>query len=312
MTIGHPFALILLLLALLPFWVRRAHQTFQFSSFSFFPASSRWKDLGFLYRALIALVLAGLALGIADISFFKRKTINFRKGAQIVFVLDKSSSMEYPFSSYGNSADELSKKESAIKIIELFVLSENQDSYGLVEFSDFPVTLSKLTPDKTRFLKILKMPSDMGGGTDIGKPLIRAMNLFPEDDDLAARAIVLVSDGNGDMGNVTSIARWFTERRIQFWWMFLGNQAEWQIASVHPLVKLLGSEGNAFQAGSGDDLKSAFSVLQSMHRTYLPNPEQEKSVSTSSIFYGLSLGALTLLSCFVLFEISLKPKRRSE
>lgn len=144
-------------------------------------------------------VLLALALGLAAAGPEWRAPV--RGTVPVVdfaVVLDGSSSMRIL-----DRPDE-DRWHAARRTLAQFVLRRPDDRFGLVLFSAHPVTLSPLTADHLRLLRMLaRLDLDSrDDGTAIGSALMTAVRRL-EDSPARSRVILLITDGVQNRGRVT-------------------------------------------------------------------------------------------------------------
>jgi Ca-activated chloride channel family protein len=146
-------------------------------------------------------VLLALALGLGAAGPEWRSTV--RGGAPVVdfaVVLDGSSSMRI----LDRPGED--RWHAARRTLAQFVLRRPDDRFALVLFSAHPVTLSPLTADHTRLLRMLaRLDIDSrDDGTAIGSALMTAVRRL-EDSPARSRVILLLTDGVQNRGRVTPL-----------------------------------------------------------------------------------------------------------
>jgi len=144
-------------------------------------------------------VLLALALGLAAAGPEWRSPL--RGVAPVVdfaVVMDGSSSMRI-----FDRPDE-DRWHAARRTLAQFVLRRPDDRFALILFSAHPVTLSPLTSDHTRLLRMLaRLDLDSrDDGTAIGSALMTAVRRL-EDSPARSRVILLLTDGVQNRGRVT-------------------------------------------------------------------------------------------------------------
>jgi Ca-activated chloride channel family protein len=146
-------------------------------------------------------VLLTLALGLAAAGPEWRSPI--RGVAPVVdfaVVLDGSSSMRIL------DRPEEDRWHAARRTLAQFVLRRPDDRFALILFSAHPVTLSPLTADHLRLLRMLaRLDIDSrDDGTAIGSALMTAVRRL-EDSPARSRVILLITDGVQNRGRVTPL-----------------------------------------------------------------------------------------------------------
>ena len=218
------WALFLLPLALLPLLLERTHsRTYSWNALL---PRDRLSDLvGILLKILAALALALIILGIAGPHTAARQVERVGEGAQIVLAIDRSASMDDPFSGamISGRAGE-SKSAAARRLITDFVNQRQNDMFGMVTFSNSAMYVMPLTQSREAILAAI----DAAGGpglfqTNIGSGLTMALGMFDKTPDSGSRAIILLSDGAGRIGADAQqkIKDWLNRMNITLYWIVL-------------------------------------------------------------------------------------------
>jgi mxaC protein len=219
------WVLFLLPLAGLPLLLERTHSR-TYSWTALLP-KDRLSDLvGLLLKILAALALLLIILGIAGPHTRAQQVERVGEGAQLVLTIDRSASMDDPFSgsmvSTGRAGE--SKSAAARRLITDFVNQRKNDMFGMVTFSNSAMYVMPLTQSREAILAAI----DAAGGpglfqTNIGSGLTSALGMFDKTPDSGSRAIVLLSDGAGRIGdNVQQkIKDWLNRMHITLYWIVL-------------------------------------------------------------------------------------------
>lgn len=217
--------LFLLPLALLPLLLERTHSR-TYSWVDLLP-KDRLSDLvGLLLKILAVLALLFILLGMAGPHTAAQQVERVGEGAQLVLTIDRSASMDDPFSGsslVSGRAGE-SKAAAARRLITDFVNQRKNDMFGMVTFSNSAMYVMPLTQSREAILAAI----DAAGGpglfqTNIGSGLTSALAMFAKTPDSGSRAIILISDGAGRMGGDTQqkIRDWLERMHINVYWIVL-------------------------------------------------------------------------------------------
>ena len=178
--------------------------------------------LKFLSSVIIALLVVILAEPFSDQKVVER----VGEGAQIGLVLDRSASMDEPFSGGGDKAGE-TKSAAASRLIIDFFEARTNDMVGVITFSNSAMFVLPLTENK----KAIKAAVSATAGnalfqTNIGAGLTSSAALFNEVADSGSRAVILLSDGAGriDADTQQKIRDWFDRFDIGLYWIVLKQQ----------------------------------------------------------------------------------------
>lgn len=227
-------------------------------------------------------VLLALALALAAAGPEWRSPI--RGMAPVVdfaVVLDGSSSMRIL-----DRPDE-DRWHAARRTLAQFVLRRPDDRFALVLFSAHPVTLSPLTTDHTRLLRMLaRLDLDSrDDGTCIGSALMTAVRRL-EDSPARSRVILLMTDGVQNRGRVTPIEAAEEARRsgIRIHAVAMGSDGESLVplegggyarlhvevdhATLKQVARITG--GEAFSAEDPGGLARSLAAVNQLERTVLP------------------------------------------
>jgi mxaC protein len=219
------WVLFLLPLAGLPLLLERSHSR-TYSWTALLPRDRLSDMVGLLLKTLAALALLLIILGLAGPHTRAQQVERIGEGAQIVLTIDRSASMDDPFSgSMVNSgrAGE-SKSAAARRLITDFVNQRKNDMFGMVTFSNSAMYVMPLTQSREAILAAI----DAAGGpglfqTNIGSGLTSALGMFDKTPDSGSRAIVLLSDGGGRIGANAQqkIKDWLDRMHITLYWIVL-------------------------------------------------------------------------------------------
>jgi mxaC protein len=231
MSFQQPWWLIALPLALLPLLRTASIQMRVVSTLAHWPrdTASVWLDR--LLRALAALAIAATVLALAEPQGAERQVERIGRGAEVVFVFDRSSSMDNPLRRdeapgfYLPPGSELSKAAAARRIIARFVAERQHDAFALVLFSSQPMAFLPFTQKADVVLAAMNA-SRIGrglGNTDIGRAMLAGAAYFDERPYLGSRVIVLVSDGGAqlDAEMRTQLAGALKRNRVGLYWLYL-------------------------------------------------------------------------------------------
>ena len=227
MVFSHPWLLWLLPLAILPLLLQRAHVK-HYSWVDMLP-QDRLSDLvGLALKILAVLTLVFIILGLSAPHTTETKVERIGVGAQIALVLDRSASMDDPFSGTTNAAGNTTvgetKSVAAARLITDFVKSRQQDMFGMITFSNSAMYVLPLSENKKAVIAAVQAT---GGNalfqTNIGSGLTSSAGLFDKIPDSGSRAVILLSDGAGrvDANTQQKIKDWFDRMHISLYWIVL-------------------------------------------------------------------------------------------
>lgn len=227
MVFSHPWLLWLLPLAILPLVLQRAHAR-HYSWVAMLPVDPLSNLLGLILKVLAVLTLVFIILGLAAPHTTETRVERIGVGAQIALVLDRSASMDDPFSGTasgtGNTTVGETKSVAAARLITDFVKSRQQDMFGMITFSNSAMYVLPLSENKKAVIAAVQAT---GGNalfqTNIGSGLTSSAALFDKIPDSGSRAVILLSDGAGrvDADTQQKIKDWFDRMHISLYWIVL-------------------------------------------------------------------------------------------
>jgi len=224
MVFSHPWILWLLPLAALPLLLQRAHVK-HYSWVDMLPADPLSNLIGLILKALAVLTLVFIILGLASPHTTEQLVERIGVGAQIGLVLDRSASMDDPFSgTAGNVTVGETKSVAAARLITDFVNSRQQDMFGMITFSNSAMYVLPLSENKKAVIAAVQAT---GGNalfqTNIGSGLTSVAGLFEKIPDSGSRAVILLSDGAGrvDINTQQKIKEWFERLNLSLYWIVL-------------------------------------------------------------------------------------------
>ena len=227
MAFSHPWLLWLLPMAVLPLLLQRAHAK-HYSWVDMLPADPLSDLIGLLLKVLAVLTLVFIITGLVAPHTNEQKVQRIGVGAQIALVLDRSASMDDPFSggtdAAGNNIVGETKSVAAARLITSFVKSRQQDMFGMITFSNSAMYVLPLSENKKAVIAAVQAT---GGNalfqTNIGSGLTSGAGLFEKIPDSGSRALILLSDGAGrlDANTQQKLKDWFDRLHISLYWIVL-------------------------------------------------------------------------------------------
>ena len=228
MAFSNPWLLWLLPLAFLPLLLHRAHAK-QYSWVNMLPPDPLSNLIGLLLKILAVLTLVFIILGLSAPHTNEQRVERIGVGAQIALVLDRSASMDDPFSgdttnANGSTTVGETKSIAAARLITDFVKSRQQDMLGMITFSNSAMYVLPLSENKKAMIAAVQAT---GGNalfqTNIGSGLTSSAGLFDKVADSGSRAVILLSDGAGrvDANTQQKIRDWFDRMQISLYWIVL-------------------------------------------------------------------------------------------
>ena len=272
----HPLWLILIPLVALPFLVSISDKT-AISNIEIFEQDGISKKITLLCRFLMALIIFLLILVLAN-PWSKSTTITqIGKGAQLVFLIDRSVSMAKPFIGDDDNKSEI-KSLATRRILKDFISQRPSDMIGIVGFSNSALYASKITKNRNyTYAAIDAATGSAINQTNIGSGITSGLFMFSEIETSGSQALVLLSDGAGKISKRVKerIAEMFSEKKINFYWiiirepndvsLFSGNTylegREPTVIKLDKFFRSLNTEYKAYEAENPDALSSAIADI---------------------------------------------------
>lgn len=231
----NPWLLWLLPLAAIPFLLNRSHSR-QYSWVAMLPHDTLSNLIGLLLKILAVLALIFIVLGLAAPHSLQQKIERIGVGAQIALVLDRSASMDDPFSGSNDGRVGETKSVAASRLMMEFVKSRKNDMIGMVTFSNSAMYVLPLTDSREAVIAAIQATN--GGAlfqTNIGSGLTSGVSLFDNVPDSGSRALILLSDGAGRMDANTQqkLRDWLSRLHISLYWIVLRQPGGLSIFDVH-------------------------------------------------------------------------------
>lgn len=223
MSFATPWVLWLLPLAALPLILERTHSR-SYSWLEMLPRDRLSDIVSIVLKALAVLTLLFIILGVAGPHSNEQHVERIGVGAQIALVLDRSASMDDPFSGSTDGRIGETKSVAASRLITDFVKSRQNDMFGMITFSNSAMYVLPLSENREAILAAVRAT---GGNslfqTNIGSGLTSAAGLFDKVPDSGSRAVILLSDGAGRIPADTQqkIRDWFERMGLSLYWIVL-------------------------------------------------------------------------------------------
>ncbi|NMM29184.1 MAG: VWA domain-containing protein [Glaciimonas sp.] len=204
----HPAALALLPLALLPL-LRRRKDTLTFSYLAWLPADYYGRMMGWLWRALAVLAIASIVIGLASPGRSGAQLLRSGHGAEVLILMDRSTSMDAIIPKGVLAAGSLSEGESknmvARELLTQFVTKRPNDRFALTMFSTSVMPVAPFSDHNQAVLAGLGA-TGIGRGlpnTNMGAALLAAIDEFQRRSYSGSRIILIVSDGGAQLDETT-------------------------------------------------------------------------------------------------------------
>lgn len=315
MAFTHPLVLWLLPLALLPVLLERSH-TRTYSWVAMLPHDSLSDLIGLLLKILASIALACVILGLADPHTLEQKVEKVGIGAQIALVLDRSASMDDPFSggvASGNVGE--TKSAAASRLMTEFVTARENDMIGITTFSNSAMYVLPLTESREAILAAIKATSGNAlFQTNIGAGLTGAITQFENVPDSGSRAIILISDGAGKIDGVIQqkIKDWLNQLNITLYWIVLRQPGgisifdkkyeNWKEVELPPIqielhnfFKTLDTPFQAYEADNPKALEAAILDINKKEKKPITYLEKIPGKNFTQLCYLIAALMITLL-----------------
>jgi mxaC protein len=318
MSFAQPLWLVALPLALLPLVRTASMQARVVSTLALWPrdAASVWVDRAL--RTLGALAVAATVVALAEPQGSERQVERIGRGAEVVFVFDRSSSMDNPFRRdeapgfFLPPGSELSKAAAARRIIGRFVTERQHDAFALVLFSSQPMAFLPFT-QKANVVLAAMDASRIGrglGNTDIGRAMLAGAAYFDQRPYLGSRVVVLVSDGGAhlDADMRTQLTSALKRNRVGLYWLYLrgshgrklvldGSATAEETASIpeqslHDYFSKLGLPYRPYDAEQTDAIQRAIDDLSRLEQQPIQYTERLPRRDGTSPAAAVALAAL--------------------
>lgn len=314
-AVDHPAVLLLLPLALLPL-AATVLAVSGYPSLASVPGDrlSLAVDIGL--RATGVLAIAAIIFGLAGLHRREQLVERVGRGANIVLLFDRSSSMDNSFANKLPSGGEQSKSSAAKRLISDFVARRPHDRIAVAAFSTSPMPILLLTDHHDTVMAAVAAIDRPGlAKTDVGRGLVLAMAMFDENIADASRAVVLVSDGAAVIDRrVQATLRSIAARTsLNLYWLFLRTKGSRGIFDapdprqpdtpqvnperhLHLFLSTLGIPYRAFEAGSPQAVEQAIAEIDRQEMRPLLYSERIPRRDLSHLIYAIAAVAVALLA----------------
>ena len=310
MTLLHPWVLFLLPLVLVPFWFK-SHQGQMYSWLPIIPVDRPSDIANLVLKIIISAIILSLILALASPQGASKKVLKVGKGAQTVFVIDRSVSMDHPFAGQSNSgrAAEI-KSAAARRLITQFIDSRPDDMMGVVGFTNSSLYGMKITTNIDAIHSAINAATGSAiNQTNIGAGVTEAVTLFDNIQSSGSRAIILLSDGAGKLSPRVKqkIKEELTSKKLNFYWIVLREPDDISIFTkqVYPadavpdaialdkFFKSLKIKYKAFEADNPATLQSALQYIDSKEKNIIqysvniPGHDYSRDLIIFALIFGV-------------------------
>ncbi|MFC7054126.1 vWA domain-containing protein [Hansschlegelia quercus] len=310
----HPLALLLLPLAALPFLASPLRLSAVPSS-AVVPEDALSAAIGVALSCLGALAIAALVLGLSGLHRRDQAVERRGAGANVVLLIDRSSSMDSTFANRSPEGKEESKSVAARRLLTDFAARRPADRVAVAAFSTAPMPLVPMTDHHDAVSAAIAAIDRPGlAHTDVGRGLTLAFSMFDDTSSETSRALVLVSDGAAVIDRRVQDALRDAARRdpVRLYWLFLRTQGskgiydrpppgEPDTPQIYPerhldvFLKSLGLPYRAFEAKSAADVSAAIREIDQLEQRPTAYKETIPQQNLDWIAYLVAAFATALL-----------------
>ena len=282
------------------------------------PADPLSDLVGIILKALAVLTLLFIVLGLSAPHTNQQQVERIGVGAQIGLVLDRSASMDDPFSGAPTEAVGETKSAAAARLITKFVQSRQNDLMGMITFSNSAMYVLPLTENKETMVAAVRATAGNAlFQTNIGSGLTSGAGLFEKVPDSGSRVIILLSDGAGRIGSDAQqkIRDWYDRMNISLYWIVLRQPGGLSIFNTNykpdpdkalpaeiELYEFFKTMKTPFNAYEADDPKTLQAAIDDINR------KEKKPIKYLEKIPGKDLSNLSfiLAACMIALLLSVK------
>ncbi len=325
--VAHPVGLLLLPLALLPFFFH-GQSSVAYSSISMLPTDRLSDIISVLLRLLSATFIVALILGISGLFQSEKSIERIGQGAQTVMLLDSSGSMDKPFATGNDNSSKVakwgtykSKGQIARNLLAEYAAKRKQDMFAMFVFSGNPIAVLPLTGKQTVIQAAIAAGSIERGlaTTDLGAGLIQSLEFFEDKPFTGSRIIMLVSDGAARLSIAVQdqIKHLLEIHRVTLYWIYLrakdspglfkemDDGTAQDIAPeqlVHKFFSEMSLPYRAFSAENPEALQEAITEVNKLQNLPIRYTDIIPKRDLSDGCYGIALSLLLLIFAAKLSE----------
>lgn len=312
---GFPLALYALPLALLPLLARWLRAT-DVPRIELRPIEGTSWAIDCCLTAAGVIAIAALTIGNAA-PYLKGGKVSYRgQGANLVLLIDRSSSMDDTFAGRTPDGGEESKAAAARRILREFIAGRPDDRIGVAAFSTAPLKVLPMTISRSAISAAINAQAERGlSQTDVGRGLFLSFEMMRDAPSLGSRAVVLVSDGAAVISPEVqdSLRRIAKEQQVNLYWLYLRTEGAKSIFEdsppgetntpqtrperhLHLLLQRLGITYAAFEAESPEAVQGAVDEIGKMETKPILTERLVPRRNLAWLFYllaMLSVGTLT-------------------
>ena len=275
----RPWLLLMLPLALLPLIPRRS-EALSFSFVDWLPIDSVGTGVEYFGRGCAVLAIFAIVLGLAGPGRSHLQAMRASTGAEIVILMDRSSSMDdvmgkSPVIEPGG----MSKNEVARRSLGRFISARPDDRLAFLMFGISPVLVVPFTRNQ-RIIQDAIEGTSVGRGmpdTRLDRGLLAAIRQFDGQPYAGRRAIVLVSDGGARLNAKArgDIRAGLARNAISLYFIYLrtSDYTSPDLTDIAP----------SYQSSAEAELHHYFETLETSYRLYQANDATAMAAAMAEI-----------------------------
>lgn len=325
MMFNHPWALILLPLALIPFWTP-TRTPLLWSDLGILPSDPVSDQLSRILQLIGAFAIASSILAFSGPYFPESSFPRIGKGAEIVLLLDRSRSMDQKFGpetnrlNINNEMTDESKAGIAKRMIAEFSAGRPNDVFSMIDFTNIAIPTLDFTHKQAAVQSAIRA-ANVGRGladTDIGHALAAAGERFSDRTYTGSRIVLLVSDGGGQIE--PDLRKYLTQlyrrNRIALYWIYIrsyysppltgpidiDNEDAVPERFLHKFFVSIGIAYHAYEAQNPQALKSAIEDVGRLEAHPITITDATPRQDLSPPLYALALVLTAILAAAKFME----------
>ncbi|HSW06556.1 vWA domain-containing protein [Aquabacterium sp.] len=322
---AQPAALLLLPLAGLPL-LRRRDDSLPFPHLGWLPVDSIGRALAIAWRSAAVLSITCIVLGLAGPGEPGARVQRTGRGAEVLILMDRSSSMDAIITPKGvlaaGSLSEGDSKNSIVRtLLARFVAKRHDDRFALMTFSTRPMLIVPFT-ERSEVVQAGLAATGIGRGlpnTDMGSALLAAIAQFDGRVYSGSRIVLVVSDGGAQLDETTRrrIEAGLSRHRIGLYWIYVrssGNSPDLMSAAaaaddsaeelaLHRFFGTLATPYRLFQADDSNALAAAIAEIERQQNQPLNFFERVPRRDRSGVFFTLALVGCVALVAWRMVEV---------
>lgn len=279
------------------------------------PADALSAATAWALKLIGGIAIAALIVGLTGPHRRSYETLQTGRGAHIVLLIDRSSSMDNTFAGKQPSGEEESKAAAARRILAAFVKRRAHDEIGIVAFSTAPILALPLTLQREAIDATIAAIDRPGlAYTNIGLGLAMSLSLFEDRAEDMPRTALVVSDGAAliDRRVQQSLRTSFRQGRVHLYWLFLrttgspgifpraGEEGEATPQAMperhlHKFFTELGIPYRVFEAENAGAVEEALAEIGRLEASPIRFTEVTPRRDFRAYAYGVGAAALLLL-----------------